>query len=91
MSWLKNLVGPAMGEIWKEVANELKAEFVDGGFWGRDSVNYSHQNWVITLDTYTSGGKKISPIACCTLSFARSVGGDSFDQGHEGEDIKKLL
>ena len=57
MGWFRNTFGPFKKEIWNEVANEIGATFVDGGFWKKDKIVYQHKNWTIELDTYTTGGK----------------------------------
>lgn len=58
MSLLRELFGPSKEEIWQQLAAEIGANFVDGGFWGKDVVQAKHREWTITLDTYTvSSGK----------------------------------
>lgn len=55
---MSGLFGPSKKEIWKQLAQELSADFIDGGFFKKDKVVAYHRNWVITLDTYTvSTGK----------------------------------
>ena len=50
--------GPSKEEIWRQLAQEISADFVDGGFWKRDRVEARHQAWTLVLDTYVvSSGK----------------------------------
>lgn len=58
MSLLRELFGPSQEEIWTQFANEVGADFVDGGVFKTKKVVGRFQNWVVTLDTYTvSTGK----------------------------------
>jgi hypothetical protein len=52
------LFGPSREEIWRQLSDEIGAQFVDGGFWKGDKIVAKHQEWTVTLDTYTvSTGK----------------------------------
>lgn len=52
------LFGPSKKEIWKQLALEIQANYVDGGFWKGDKVEAYVDNWLIVLDTYVvSTGK----------------------------------
>jgi hypothetical protein len=53
MGFLRSIFGPSRDEIWGQVASNLGAEFVDGGFFGGDVVRLQHGEWEITLDEYT--------------------------------------
>ncbi|QDK78373.1 DUF3137 domain-containing protein [Spirosoma sp. KCTC 42546] len=58
MSILKKWFGPSKDEIWKQLAGEMSADFVDGGLWKGSKVQASVHEWTVTLDTYTvSTGK----------------------------------
>ncbi|MDX2249002.1 MAG: DUF3137 domain-containing protein [Bacteroidia bacterium] len=58
MSGKFGIFGPSRKEIWKQLSEEIQADYVDGGFWKNDKVVAFHRNWMITLDTYTvSTGK----------------------------------
>jgi hypothetical protein len=58
MSLLRQLFGPSREEIWRELARQIDAEYVEGGLWKGDKVEARVGPWVITLDTYTvSTGK----------------------------------
>jgi hypothetical protein len=59
MGLLRDLFGPSKDEIWSQLAREINAQFVEGGFWGKKSVvRAKHKQWTLTLDTYTvSTGK----------------------------------
>ncbi|MEZ4777239.1 MAG: DUF3137 domain-containing protein [Bacteroidia bacterium] len=54
------IFGPSKQEIWKQLAQELDADFVAGGFRRKDKVVAYHRNWVITLDTYVVSNGKTS-------------------------------
>ena len=54
MSWF----GPSKEEVWRQLSEEIGAEFVEGGFWKGNKVQAHVEPWTITLDTYTvSTGK----------------------------------
>jgi hypothetical protein len=58
MGLLRDIFGPGKDEIWAQLAREIDAEFVNGGFWGKTVVRAKHKQWTVTLDTYTvSTGK----------------------------------
>lgn len=58
MGMLRNLFGPNKEEIWRQLAHEIKANYVDGGFWNGCKVQAQFKEWTITLDTYVvSTGK----------------------------------
>lgn len=44
------LVGPSKKEVWKQLAEEIKANYVQGGFWGGDKVEAYVDNWLVVLD-----------------------------------------
>jgi hypothetical protein len=50
MGWF----GPSKDEVWRQLSQEIGAEFVAGGFWkGENKVQAHVGPWTITLDTYT--------------------------------------
>ena len=49
MGWF----GPSKDEVWRELSQEIGAEFVEGGFWKGNKVQVHVEPWTITLDTYT--------------------------------------
>ena len=58
MSILKKWFGPSREEIWKQLAGEMSADFIEGGFWKGSKVQASVHEWTVTLDTYiVSTGK----------------------------------
>jgi hypothetical protein len=58
MGVLRNWFGPDKDEVWGQLAREMRADFVDGGFWRGSKVQASVKEWTVTLDTYTvSTGK----------------------------------
>lgn len=54
-SGLRALFGPSKDEIWRQLAEQVHAEFVKGG-WVRGSKVVAHIDpWTVTLDTYSQG------------------------------------
>jgi len=52
------LSGPSRKEVWKQLSEEINANYVEGGFFKGPRIEYKHNNWTIYLDTYTvSTGK----------------------------------
>jgi hypothetical protein len=48
MGWF----GPSKDELWRQLSQEIGAEFVEGGLWG-SKVQAHVGPWTVTLDTYT--------------------------------------
>lgn len=58
MSLLRKMFGPFKDDVWRQLADEISADFVDGGFWKGSKVQASVNEWTVTLDTHTvSTGK----------------------------------
>lgn len=58
MSILRNPFGPYKDEVWRQLAEEIHADFIEGGFWRGSRVQANVKEWTITLDTHTvSTGK----------------------------------
>jgi len=51
----RELFGPIREDIWRQLAAETGASFVDGGFWKGDKVEASHAEWRITLENVAYG------------------------------------
>lgn len=52
------LLEPSKKEGWKQFAEEIKGDYIQGVFWGRDKVEAYVDNWLVILDTYkVSTGK----------------------------------
>ena len=49
MGWF----GPSKNEVWRQLSEEIGAEFREGGFWKRSKVHAHVGPWTVTLDTYT--------------------------------------
>jgi hypothetical protein len=49
MGWF----GPSKEDVWRQLSNEIGAEFIGGGFWKGNKVEAHVAPWTITLDTYT--------------------------------------
>jgi hypothetical protein len=44
--------GPSQEEVWRQLSQEIEAEFVGGGFWRGHKVQAEAGPWMITLDSY---------------------------------------
>ena len=53
MGFLRQLFGPSREEIWRQLSNEIGAQYIQGSFWKGDKVQIRHEQWTITLDTYS--------------------------------------
>ena len=53
MGVLRELFGPSREEMWRQLCQELQADYIKGGFWKGDKVRANFKQWTITLDTYT--------------------------------------
>jgi len=52
------IFGPSKKEIWKQLSEEINATYIEGGFFKRPRIEYTHNIWTTYLDTYTvSTGK----------------------------------
>jgi hypothetical protein len=49
MGWF----GPSKDEVWRQLSEEIGAEFLEGGFWKGGKVQAQVGPWTVTLDTYT--------------------------------------
>lgn len=54
------LFGPSKKEIWSQLAEEIKANYIDNGIWKGDRVEARVDNWSIALDTYVVSTGKAS-------------------------------
>jgi hypothetical protein len=49
MGWF----GPNKDDMWRQLSQEIGADFIEGGFWKGNNVQAHVGNWTITLDIYT--------------------------------------
>jgi hypothetical protein len=56
MGWF----GPRKDEVWRQLSEEIGAEFVKGGFWKQHKVQVHVGPWTITLDTHTESSGESS-------------------------------
>ncbi len=56
MGWF----GPNKDDVWRELCQEIGAEFVEGGFWKGNKVQAHVGPWTVTLDTYTDSSGETS-------------------------------
>jgi len=55
---LRKIFGPSRKEVWKQLSDQLGAQYVEGGFAKADKVQVHVKDWTVTLDTYVvSTGK----------------------------------
>jgi len=52
MSQTLQLFGPNREEIWRQLANELDATYIDASFWERRKIQAAHGGWLITLEEH---------------------------------------
>lgn len=50
---LKNLFGPSKNEIWELLSKEIGGEFTEEKIFKDGKLVIEHEQWTITLDTYT--------------------------------------
>lgn len=60
MGFLRQIFGSSREEIWRLLCHEINGRYVKGGFWKGDKVQAFHEQWTITLDTYTVSDDKTS-------------------------------
>jgi hypothetical protein len=58
MSFLTNITKPHIKEIWKHLSEEIGGSFIDGGFWGKDSVILNYRSTAIVLENSTFSHNK---------------------------------
>ena len=51
MGWF----GPSKDEVWRQLSEEIGAEFVEGGFWKGSKVQAHVGPWTVTLDLVLPG------------------------------------
>ena len=52
------LFGSSKKEVWKQLSEEINANYIESGRFKGSRIEYIHNNWTIYLDTYTvSTGK----------------------------------
>lgn len=60
MSWRKKLFGSSKEESWTKFANEIGANYSDGGLWSKDQFVYKYKNWDFDFHTYTQNNGQTS-------------------------------
>jgi hypothetical protein len=57
MGWF----GPSKDEVWRQLSQEIGAEFVEGGFWRGSKVKAHVGPWTVTLDLgYSDDGESLA-------------------------------
>ena len=56
---LRRMFGPSRKEIWRQLSEEISARYVEGTFWKGDKVEATHDEWIVTLDTYAVSTGKV--------------------------------
>jgi hypothetical protein len=59
MRMLRSPFGPSRQEIWRQLAAETGADYVDEGFWKKDKVQAHHGQWTVTLDRHAVSTGKV--------------------------------
>jgi len=57
---MMGIFGPSKDEVWRQLSEEIGAEFVKGGFWKGGKVQAQVGPWTITLDTHTESSGESS-------------------------------
>jgi hypothetical protein len=93
MGALRRIFGPSRKEIWRQLSSEIDARYVDGGFWTRDNVQATHDEWTVTLDTYTVSTGKATVVFTRMRAPYVNPGGFQFTVYRKGvfSDIGKML
>ncbi|MEO0897985.1 MAG: hypothetical protein AAFY71_16370 [Bacteroidota bacterium] len=52
MSIFGNLFGPGRKDVWNQLAQELQAEYDEGGFLEKESFRYQYKDWELVLDLH---------------------------------------
>ncbi len=60
MSFLESLFGPSKDKIWQQFADAVGGDFTASDFGKVSKVEATHDQWIVTLDTYAvSTGKSV--------------------------------
>lgn len=60
MSFLEQIFGPNRETIWRQLSEQIDAQYVAGNLWQGDRVEAKVGNWAVTLDIHTvSTGKSV--------------------------------
>jgi hypothetical protein len=51
MGWF----GTSKDEVWRQLSQEIGAEFVEGGLWRGSKIQAHVGPWIVTLDINTDG------------------------------------
>ena len=71
MGWF----GPSKDEVWRQLSQEIGAEFVEGGMWEGNKVQAHVGPWTVTLDTYSvSDGHSSTTFTRMRVPYVNSEG-----------------
>jgi hypothetical protein len=70
MGWF----GPGKAEVWRQLSQEIGAEFVEGGFWKDCRVQAHIGHWTVTLDSGISDEDGESPATRLRAPFVNPGG-----------------
>jgi len=65
--FLESMFGPFLSTVWKEIAEELNASFIEGGIFSYCKIIFKHKIWDINL---TLGSKKRGKHSVTTTKFS---------------------
>ena len=90
---LRRVFGPSRKEVWRQLCDEIGAQYVDGGFWKGDKVQATHLEWTVTLDTYAVSTGKVTIIYTRIRAPYVNPGGFRFTvyRAHLFSDVAKWL
>jgi hypothetical protein len=66
MGVLRQLFGPSRAEIWKQLSEQIHADFVAGGLLSNDRIVAAVDSWTVTLDTVTEAVGRAS-VSCTRI------------------------
>lgn len=62
MTILRQMFGPSKEEIWRQLSDEIGGEFTQGGFFKQTKIEVHHEQWTITLDTFSESAGETTVI-----------------------------
>jgi hypothetical protein len=67
---IMGIFGASRKEVWKQLSEEINADYINGGFFKSPRIEYKYKVWTIYLDTYTvSTGKSSTTFTRMRIPF----------------------
>ena len=74
MIFLTNITKSKVKDICKQLSKKIGSSFMDGGFWGRDSVVLNYRNTIILLEKSTFSHNQCHSTTTIKCSFSSTNG-----------------